>query len=318
MGKEERFFMAMSPSLVLNTKTQQIESSHFQTLFQGDSDPQTNHLNNVVELRSTQLTQDTAVSVTANTMVSATADTGFMLPEDLRNPASPSGQKRAGAGQLSLTLSPSQPPSTATAPCQPHAHGLPLSQDPHPRPRALTLLFRFQTPTSASRLRLDFEPHPQSLTASLHNCSSALASPSRPPSLSRSSPSQGDKPYIINRNHTILSIVDYPKLNPTHSTTKHISYTQLAGFGSASSSGDFSAGKAAALGPCSVVVQRLAGKHQLKLSGQTQFIKKEEARRANGTSAFRSSRTRQWEWRFPAHLGCLACTSVAAAAAAAA
>jgi len=35
-----------------------------------------------------------------------------------------------------------------------------------------------------------------------------------------------------------------------------------AGFGSASSSGDFSAGKAAALGPCSVVVQRLAGKHQ--------------------------------------------------------
>ncbi|KAG4909229.1 hypothetical protein JHK87_055345 [Glycine soja] len=69
------------------------------------------------------------------------------------------------------------------APCQPHSHSLPLSQDPYPRPRALTLLFRFQTPTLASHLRLDFEPHHQSLRASLRGGGSASASPSRPPSV---------------------------------------------------------------------------------------------------------------------------------------
>ncbi|KAG4957504.1 hypothetical protein JHK85_043884 [Glycine max] len=55
---------------------------------------------------------------------------------------------------------------------------LSLSQDPHPRPRALTLLFRFQTPTSASHLQLDFEPHHQSLTASLYGSASSSSSPS--------------------------------------------------------------------------------------------------------------------------------------------
>jgi len=59
---------------------------------------------------------------------------------------------------------------------------------------------------------------------------------------------------------------------------------------------------------------------KLKNAGYTfrpnAVYKDEEPRSANGNSAFRSSKTRHWEWRFPAHLGCLACTFAAAAAAA--
>jgi len=52
---------------------------------------------------------------------------------------------------------------------------------------------------------------------------------------------------------------------------------------------------------------------KLKNAGYTfrpnAVYKHEEPRSANGNSAFRSSKTRHWEWRFPAHLGCLACCS---------